>query len=81
MIFYLSDTGNTGWAAKAIAEATNDKLLFIPEQLRSGQLEYTLQEGERLGFCFPVHGWRPPKIVREFIRRLLETIKEEKGRG
>ena len=70
MIFYLSDTGNTGWAAKAIAEATNDKLLFIPEQLRSGQLEFSLQERERLGFCFPVHGWRPPKIVREFIRRL-----------
>lgn len=70
MIFYLSDTGNTGWAAKAIAEATGDKLLFIPKLLREGQCSFTLEEGERLGFCFPVHGWRPPKIVREFIRRL-----------
>ena len=71
MIFYLSDTGNTEWAAKTIAEATNDKLLFIPELLRAGQCEFTLQERERLGFCFPVHGWRPPMIVREFIRRLV----------
>lgn len=30
MIFYLSDTGNTGWAVKAIAAATHDKMLFIP---------------------------------------------------
>ena len=70
MIFYLSDTGNTGWAVKAIVAATHDKMLFIPDLLRSGQDAFTLQEGERLGFCFPVHGWRPPMIVREFIRRL-----------
>ena len=70
MIFYLSDTGNTGWAAKTVAQATGDKLLFIPELLRAGQSVFTLEEGERLGFCFPVHGWRPPQIVREFIRRL-----------
>ena len=70
MILYLSDTGNTGWAAKAIAEATNDRLLFIPELIRDKQYEFTLTEGERLGVCFPVHGWRPPLIVREFIKHL-----------
>ena len=26
-----------------------------------------LKEGERIGLCFPVHGWRPPQIVRRFI--------------
>lgn len=26
--------------------------------------------GERIGFCFPVHGWRPPKLVRNFIRNM-----------
>lgn len=71
MIFYLSCTGNTKWAAKKIAEATNDKLVFIPEVMRQeGELEFNLAEGESLGFCFPVHGWRPPQIVRDFIRRL-----------
>lgn len=77
MILYLSDTGNTGWAAKAIAETTGDRLLFIPELMRSGQYEFTLGEGERLGLCFPVHGWRPPVIVREFIKRL--NIANAKG--
>ncbi len=70
MIFYLSDTGNTGWAAKTIAERTSDRLLFIPELLRSSSTTFELRGGENLGLCFPVHGWRPPMIVREFINRL-----------
>lgn len=31
---------------------------------------FTLQEDERLGFVFPVHGWRVPRLVREFIANL-----------
>lgn len=68
MIFYFSGTGNTRWAAEKLAETTGERLLFIPEELKKGACEYTLQEGERLGFCFPVHGWQPPRIVRHFIR-------------
>lgn len=37
---------------------------------------YTLAEGERLGFCFPVHGWRPPFLVRQFVRQLRITNAE-----
>lgn len=67
MIFYFSGTGNTRWAAERLAQETGEKLLFIPDEMKKGKYEYTLQEGERLGFCFPVHGWQPPHIVREFI--------------
>lgn len=68
MIFYFSGTGNTRWAAKRLAERTNEKLFFIPEELK-GDCHYILEDNERIGFCFPVHGWQPPHIVREFIRR------------
>lgn len=71
MIFYFSGTGNTRWAAQKLAEATDDQLFYIPYELGKGELNYTLAEGERLGFCFPTHGWQPPRIVREFIRRAL----------
>ncbi|MCR4765102.1 MAG: 4Fe-4S dicluster domain-containing protein, partial [Bacteroidaceae bacterium] len=27
-------------------------------------------QNERLGFCFPTHGWMPPTIVRNFINKL-----------
>lgn len=69
MIFYFSGTGNTRWAAERLAEVTGERLFFIPEELKKGTCVYELQEGERLGFCFPVHGWQPPAIVRRFIRQ------------
>lgn len=69
MIFYFSGTGNTRWAAEALAERTGERLLFIPDEQQKDVCEYTLEEGERLGFCFPVHGWQPPRIVRQFIRK------------
>lgn len=67
MIFYFSGTGNTRWAAEVLAQKTGERLLFIPDELKKGECDYELQDGERLGFCFPVHGWQPPHIVRQFI--------------
>lgn len=72
MIFYFSGTGNTRWAAEQVAAATGDRLLFIPEELK-GDCHYNLTSREPFGFCFPVHGWQPPHIVRQFIRRLQIT--------
>ena len=69
MIFYFSGTGNTRWAAEQLAEATGEHLVAIADAT-TGSCTYTLQPGERVGFCFPVHGWQPPRIVRQFIRRL-----------
>lgn len=69
MIIYFSGTGNTRWAATTISEKTGEKLIDITD-IAGTDVSYKLEEGERLGFCFPVHGWRPPLIVRNFIRRL-----------
>ena len=70
MIFYFSGTGNTAWAAETIAQSLNEKLVFIPEHIDK---PYTLKLAphEPLGFCFPVHGWRPPIVVRLFIQNLI----------
>ena len=97
MIFYLSGTGNTEWAAQYLAQKTGEQLVFIPDWLRANEArggETTVQktegqqtalqsdaavepsqmlqlkEGERIGLCFPVHGWRPPMIVRRFIEQM-----------
>ena len=94
MIFYLSGTGNTEWAAQYLAQKTGEQLVFIPDWLRANEARggetadqqtegqqtalqsdaavepsqmLQLKEGERIGLCFPVHGWRPPQIVRRFI--------------
>lgn len=71
MIFYFSATGNSKWAATMLAEKTCDKVVNIVDELQAGgACEYALKSGEKIGFVFPVHGWRVPSIVREFIARL-----------
>ncbi len=70
MVFYFSGTGNTRWIAEQIAKAIGEQLLYIPDLMRDGQYEFSLSEKERIGFCFPTHGWQPPRIVREFVRKL-----------
>lgn len=70
MIFYFSGTGNTRWVAQQIAKAIGEELLYIPDLIREQRYEFTLGKEERVGFCFPTHGWQPPRIVRDYIRRL-----------
>ena len=69
MIFYFSGTGNTKWAALYLADTTHEQLYYIPDEL-STSCQYELKEDERIGFVFPVHGWRPPTLIRKFIERL-----------
>ena len=69
MIFYFSGTGNPRWAAKEVAKATNEQLVYIPDVI-SGDCTFTLQPDERIGFVFPIHGWRPPVLVLKFISKL-----------
>ena len=74
MIFYFSGTGNSKWAAKTLALETDDTLVSIPEVINSN-CSFTLEKDEHVGFIFPIHGWRVPSIVKEFITKL--SIKTE----
>ena len=71
MIFYFSGTGNTRWVATQIAEAIGEELFYIPDLIRENRYEFEVKEGERIGFCFPTHGWQVPRIVRDFIKQLV----------
>ena len=76
MIFYFSGTGNTKWAASKLAAATREDLISVAPYMRADESSHNLaepfilKENERLGFVFPVHGWRVPKLVREFISKM-----------
>ena len=70
MIFFFTGTGNTRWAADKIAGSIGEELLYIPDLIRDGRYEFCLKADERTGFCFPTHGWQPPRIVREFVRKM-----------
>ncbi len=70
MIFYFSGTGNSEYAARKIAGILEDEAVSIAECTRSGRFAFTLADGERLGFVFPVYFYGVPTIVLEFIGRL-----------
>ena len=70
MIFYYSGCGNSKFIAQSIAEAFGETLVFIPEAQRNGSLEYSLAEGEMVGFVYPIYSWRPPHLVEEFVKDL-----------
>lgn len=71
MIFYFSGTGNSLHLAASISRYFNDELRFIPEELeKKGSLEYLFEDGDILGFVYPVHAWGVPEIVLELIGRM-----------
>ena len=77
MIFYFSGCGNSRHVAETLAAKLNDTLTFIPEATRNNQYDYTLTDGERLGFVFPVYSWAPPRLVLDFVKRLQLADKPE----
>ena len=81
MIFYFSGCGNSRHVAETLAAGLNDTLIFIPEAAREGRYEYTLAEGESLGFVFPVYSWAPPKLVMDFVEKLNIKVGPSTGSG
>ena len=76
MIFYFSGCGNSRHVAETLAAGLNDKLVFIPDAARENRYEYELAEGESLGFVFPIYAWAPPKLVLDFIEKLMIKVPE-----
>ena len=90
MIFYISGTGNTRWAANLISERTGEKLIDISKETNK-QHEYKLEEQFLKHFNIRVDGNKlAPTLTNRFfnsqtplIRQLCEDdgiqLKEEKN--
>lgn len=76
MIFYYSGCGNSRFVAETMAQKMNEKLIFIPTELKEKKdLVYTFSKDESLGFVFPVYAWAPAPIVLDFIAKMqLNTL-------
>ena len=70
MIFYFSGCGNSRYVSETLTAGLNDTLVFIPEAVRENHFDYTLAEGESLGFVFPIYAWQPPRLVLDFIEKM-----------
>lgn len=70
MIFYFSGTGNSRWVAESLSRLLGDRLIAVSDAFAEQQYEFTLTEGESLGFVFPTYSWGPAPVMVEFARRI-----------
>ena len=69
MIFYFTGTGNSLYAAQKLSDE-GEQIVSMVDALRSKAFHYTLSEGEKLGFVFPVYFYTVSDPVLEFVRKL-----------
>ena len=62
MILYFSGTGNSGYAARRIADGLGKPLLCLNDRIRAGDTA-PVETGERLVIVTPTYAWRIPRIV------------------
>lgn len=66
MIFYFSGTGNSKYIAQRIGEEGGGKVLAV-----SGNTPFAIPDnGEAVGFVFPVYFWGIPTAAAEFLAAL-----------
>lgn len=70
MIFYFTGTGNSQYAAQFLAEKQNVELVSIGECLLKKRVIFVPDDGEPVGFVYPVHNWGPPEAVLKFVDKL-----------
>ena len=73
MIFYFSATGNSKYAAERIAAATDDRLIFLRDAVRSRSYRYDVSRESRIGFVIPVYFQGLPSILNFFLEKLELT--------
>ena len=67
MIYYFTGTGNSLYVAQKLAELTNDSISSIAEIMAGKAMP---APGEVIGIVYPVYAWSPPKMVRNFVKKL-----------
>lgn len=78
MIFFFTGTGNSEYAARRIAKKIKVDAVSIGESIKAGVSRFRLDDGEALGFVFPIYAWSVPGIVNRFITGMeLENYSDQ----
>ncbi|MGM9803232.1 MAG: EFR1 family ferrodoxin [Muribaculaceae bacterium] len=70
MIFYFSGTGNTAYVAQQLANQLGERLVHVGKAMAQGELQFTLQPGESVGWVFPTYSWGPAPIVANMAQSI-----------
>ena len=69
MLFYFTGTGNSLYAAKAIAKWGED-IIDMADSRNKGNFSFKVPRGENVGFVFPVYFYSLPDVVYDFCKKL-----------
>jgi ferredoxin len=75
LMLYFSGTGNSKYIAEAFSRHMEAKCHSIEEQLDFAKM---IASEETIAFCYPIFGSRVPRIMREFVARHIESLKNKK---
>ena len=68
-IYYFSATGNSLCFARKLAQELHTENIFsIAEAMDQ---EFVETDSQRVGLVFPVYAWGPPRIVMDFLEKLI----------
>jgi hypothetical protein len=76
--FYFSGTGNTKWAVgelhrSILSTGSQSRCVSIEEKF---DLKELTEKADFIGVAFPVYAMNPPRIVRQFLKRLGDALAE-----
>jgi ferredoxin len=75
LMIYFSGTGNSEYIAELFCKRMNAACHSIEDKIDFDDL---IVSEETVGFCYPVYGSRVPRILREFVSRHMESLKDKK---
>lgn len=78
MIFYFTGTGNSLATAQILGDETNDTIVDIGTAYKYKQFDFTMIQGQNLGFVFPVYAWTTPPIIDAFLKKSRFTGRDGK---
>lgn len=78
MIFYFTGTGNSLATAQILGDETNDAIVDVGTSYKYKQFDFTMIQGQNLGFVFPTYAWTTPPIIDAFLKRARFTGRDGK---
>jgi len=87
LMLYFSGTGNSKYIAELFCSMMNMHTDQTANADMSAQchsieeninFEQLISSHETIGFCYPIYGSRVPRIMREFVGKYIEFLKDKK---
>lgn len=75
LMLYFSGTGNSKYIANLFSKKIGAKCYSIEEKI---DFKKEIQKQDTIAFCYPIYASNVPRIMREFVTKNIETLKNKK---